>query len=351
MKLAFVGLPGSGKSTVFAAITGDEQCLQHFSADEPYRVMVLVPDERMEYLRELVQPKKFTLAHLELLDYHGLFAGGSSRDSALLAHVRDCDGIVKVLRGFTDKVGNEPDPLRDFDELATELLLGDLGQVERRVEKLHAAVKKPMPTVESDKAELAVLERCAEQLNQGHPISTVKMSQQEHRLLRGFQFLTSKPTMVVVNAGDGEPASDEVLAKLRERCPLVEVVNGRTEMEIAELPEGERKDFLADLGVDKPAAERLRGAFLRLLNLRCFFTTVGHELRAWAIPAGASALDAAGKIHTDIARGFIRAEVIHFDDLKQHGSMHDVKAANKVHTEGKEYEVLDGDILNIRFNV
>jgi len=351
MKLALIGLPGAGKSTVFACVTGDSGCFHNFSVDEPYAVTVLVPDERMDYLRELVEPKKFSLLHMELLDYHGLFAGGGSHDSTLLAGVREADGLVIVLRGFTDDAGNAPDPLADFESVCSELLLGDMGQVERRIKKLRVQVTKPTPSQKDDKAELAVLELCAKCLDEGRPVSDVEMSDAEHKMLGGFRFLTGKPMMALVNVDEEFSVPETVIAKLGERCRSVEVMNSAIEMEIAELDESDRAEFMADYGVTEPAAGRFLEAALRMLDLRCFFTTAGQDLRAWEIPAGATALDAAGKVHTDMARGFIRAEVVHFDDLKELGSFRAVKAAKKETAEGKGYVVRDGDIINIRFNV
>ena len=351
MRIALIGLPGSGKSSVFACVTGDSGCFHSFSVDEPYAVTVLVPDERMDYLRELVGPKKFSPLHIEMLDYHGLFAGGGSRDSMLLSDVRDADGQVIVLRGFTDDAGKAPDPLADLESVCTELLLGDMGQVERRIKRLRVQVTKPTPNQKGDRAELAALEICAKYLDEGRPISDVEMSDAEQKMLRGFRFLTGKPMMALVNVDENFSVPDGDIAKLGERCRLVEVMNSAIEMEIAELDESDRAEFMADYGVTEPAAGRFLGAAMTMLDMRCFFTTAVQDLRAWEIPAGATALDAAGKVHTDIARGFIRAEVIHFDDLKELGSFRAVKAAKKETAEGKGYVVRDGDIINIRFNV
>jgi len=356
MNVAIIGLPLSGKSTVFKAIAAGHESQSH-DPSKPSVAVVKVPDDRMEWLREHCKPKKFTLDAIEFLDFAGLFdtSPAARRDSRLFAEVRAADTLMIVLRGFTDEAVLHPegsiDPVRDLRYIEAEMLLADLDMVERRIERLEVQVKKPTPTQKQDQLELQVLGRCREAISQEKPIKSIELKPDEEKAIRGFRFLTAKDAVIVINIGDEQQPDDAWRQPIGEAYREVLFVKGRIEAEIAELDEADRAAFMADMGLEQSARDRLIRSSFHALGRGNFFTIGDDEVRAWPLAAGDTALDAAGKIHTDIARGFIRAEVTAFDDLKACGSMKDAKAQNKVHLEGKEYRVRDGDILNIRFSV
>jgi len=355
MKLGLIGLPGCGKTALFRALSRAEAAP---GVPGTRSAAVRVPDERLEHLRRIFEPKKCTPASFDCADVTGLIkgTGGRSEPSAeMLARVRELDALVLVLRAFPDPGLPHPagsvEAARDLAAIEAELVLADLEIAERRIEKLRVSVKKPTPRQKQDEEELALVEKIAAPLAEGRPVRALSLSTDEEKTVRGFRFLTAKPVLVVLNVG--EDAGDLDAAAQAFAPPGTETlaISAKIEMEIAELPEDERGEFLSALGLSEPATPRLIRAAYRTLGLITFFTYVSGEVRAWTVPAGSTAVEAAGRIHSDMARGFIRAETVAFEDLKKHGEMKAVKAAGRLRVEGREYIVQDGDILTIRFSV
>lgn len=358
MRVALIGPPQSGKSTLFAAVAEAGGSRVDLSRpDQPHLAVVKVPDERLEWLTAQFKPKKHTLAELEFLDLPGLDLrdeAGRTRSRAHWAAMRQSDMLVYVLRAFaSDAVApyrDRVDAQADAEELLAEMLFADLDQVTSRVAKLEAAVKKPAPPAqrEEQQRELELMKRLAAALEKGEPISQAAHGEAQLKQLRSFAFLSQKPMLVVLNRSEGQahdPAPEKVAG-----LPCL-ALSAKIEEEIAQLSPEERAEFLADLGVTAPARDRLLRACYQALGLVSFFTVGEDECRAWTVPAGTDAVTAAGEIHTDLARGFIRAETVSFEDYRAAGDMKGAKAHGKVRLEGKNYIVRDGDILNIRFAV
>ncbi len=357
MKLSIIGLPQSGVTTVFNALTGRHEDPHAYARPgEAHVAVVKVPDRRVDVLAEMLQPKKVTYAPVEYLEVPGLFsasAGGASAEGSAAAAVRDSDAVIKVLRAFD--CGEEPnprgsnDPVRDLRDIDDELLTLDMAVIEKRVSRLRRDVNKPTPEREQNRVELAALERCLAAVENGEHLDQVELNAQEEKQLRGFRFLTGKPCIHVVNVNESDIASGDSLRGLPPENSLA--FCAKIEDELVELDEADRAEFLADLGIGELARDRLVRMSYDVLGLITFLTHNRDELRAWALEAGKTAVEAAEQIHSDIARGFIRAEVVHFKDLEELGSEREVKAKGKERLEGKEYVVQDGDVLQIRFNV
>lgn len=357
MQIALMGLSQSGKSCLFSAITEGRT---HGSAAAAHQVdheMVKVPDERLAVLTEMYQPKKTTNATIEFLDLPGLsFVDEARRHEArrLIAEARQAALLVLVVCGFSsDSVAayrNRVDPPADLEELQSEMLLADLELVTNRIEKLEKGKNKPSKTADADKRELALLQKCHEAIENLQPISSVIESEEDEKVLRSFGFLTLKPQLVVLNVSEdavNEPGaiSDEAAGgEVLKLCAPMEA-------ELVALDAEERQAFLEDMGLTEIARDRLIKQCYERLKLISFLTVGEDEVRAWTVPAGCPAVEAAGEIHSDIQRGFIRAEVVAYDDLAAAGDMKTVKAAGKSRLEGKTYPVADGDIINFRFNV
>jgi hypothetical protein len=357
MKLAIIGLPLSGVTTVFNALTGRHRDPHAYAKPGELNVAVVqVPDRRVDFLARLHRPKKVTHATVEYLEVPGLFsasAGGASTDPAAVATVRDSDAVVKVLRAFESDAAPNPrgsnDPARDLRDMNDELLTLDMDVIEKRIKRLRKDVAKPTPEQEQNREELAALERCLAAVEEGTPLEQVALTEKEDRLLRGFAFLTKKACIHVVNIDESDAASPELPPALPPEHSLA--FCAEIEDEIEQLDEADQAAFLADLGIRELARDRLIRMSYHLLGLITFFTFNPNEVRAWALPAGSTALEAADTIHSDIARGFIRAEVVRFEDLEELGSETEVKAKGRARLEGKDYVVQDGDILQIRFHV
>ena len=356
MRVALAGPPQSGKSTLFAAVAeagGSHVDLSR--PDQAHLAVVKVPDERLGWLAELFKPKKIVPAELEFLDIPGFDLAdehGRTRARAHWSAMRQSDMLVFVVRAFHgDSVPayrGRVDAEADVEELLAELIFADLDQVYTRVQKLEASVKKPTPRREEQVQELDLMKRLAEALESERPISAVASTHVEEKLLRSFSFLSQKPVLVVLNCAEAaaaEAGPDQIAAA---GCLQL---SAQIEEEIAELAPPERAEFLADLGLAESARDRLIRSCYRSLNLVSFLTHGKEEARAWSIPSGTDALTAAGEIHTDMARGFIRAETVAYDDLRAAGDMKAAKAAGKVRLEGKTYIVQDGDVITFRFNV
>lgn len=351
MKTAFLGITGSGKSTLLAAVSGRK--LSQAGVPQIEEIVAKVPDERLDWLYNLYKPKKNVPATIECLDLPGLsFADDHTRAAArkLLGNVRTTDLLVLVIRAF-DNAGIKVEPLKELSDLMTEILLADLELVETRITNLEKQVNKPSKDQAKQKAELAMQLRLREAIEAEKPLKTAIQSHEEIEIVKPLGFLTLKPMVVVFNTPEGQPSQTFDTKEIIDSSIPVISVCAEIEYEISQLDAESRQEFMKDLGLTEPAANKLIRSCYSALGLINFFTVGEDETRAWPILAGTSALDAAGKIHSDIKRGFIRAETISYADLKQYGDEKAVKAAGKFRLEGKNYIVQDGDIMNFRFNV
>ncbi|MEE9276365.1 MAG: DUF933 domain-containing protein [bacterium] len=357
MKIGIVGLPASGKTTLFNALTGGAARTGGYGPAQVHVGVAKVADPRVDGLAAVFRPKKTVYATVDFADVPALEGSESGRAQAEAIHpaLEGADALLLVVRGFADPGVPHPrqsvTPARDLEDGRLELILRDLSVVENRVERLEKSVlKKKDP---EEEAELALLRRVEAALGEGAPVSAQGLSAEESLRLRGFGFLSAKPLLVVVNVGEeqaGEaPAALGVEPAEGEEPPVV--LCARLEEELAELPDEEMADFLSDYGLESPARERVIRASFSLLDLRSFLTVGEDEVRAWTIRGGTRALRAAGVIHSDLERGFIRAEVISYESFMEAGSMAAARDRGTLRLEGKEYEVRDGDIFRVRFNV
>ena len=356
MRIAMIGLPASGKTTLFDAVTGRRDEPGAYVAPGSVHVgMVQVADERLGIIEKVIQPKKVTHAQLEFVDIGGLFSGDKPPPEAIEA-MRTADGFVKVVRAFENDavphLKGSVDPARDLEELNADLFLVDLDSIERRIDRLEVAVTKPTPRQEEDRRELALLERCRAQLDTVGALDRLGLTADEAKLLRSFAFLTQKPSVRVVNLGDDQLGrAGELAATLGGAPGPTLAVAAEIEKELLDLAPDERELFMADYGLAELCDRKLVQAVLEALDLITFFTAGDKELRAWLIRRGTTAVEAAAEVHTDIARGFIHAEVLQVDDLHTYGTWKEVRAHGKERLEGKDYAVQDGEVINIRFSV
>lgn len=365
MKLGVVGLPNVGKSTLFNAITnaGAQAANYPFCTIEPNTGVVAVPDERLNVLDSMYHPKKLTPAAIEFVDIAGLVKGASRGEglgNKFLSHIRECDAIVHVVRCFEDEniihVDGNVNPVRDMETINLELIFADMDTVKKREDKAAKLVK----TGEKKYAEEAAFaHRLYEHLESGKPARTYPFTDEEKEIVRDYFLLTTKPVIYAANIAEDDVAlSDEenpfvmqVRAEAKNENAEVLVISAQIEEEIAQMEGEEKQEFLNDLGIGKSGLDRLVSACYDLLGLISFLTCGEDECRAWTITRGTKAPQAAGKIHTDFERGFIRAEIVPFETLKELGSMNACKEKGLVRSEGKEYVMQDGDITLFRFNV
>jgi GTP-binding protein YchF len=352
MRLGIIGLPQTGKTTLFNALTRGSQPTGAASGKiEMHTAVVDVPDPRVDKLAEMFKPKKTIYAKVTYVDIAGL--DGTNKGSisgALLNQLSQMDGFIHVVRAFTDEnvphVKEIVDPLRDITDMDSELVLNDLIAVERKLEHLAEEKKKGAGR---DKAvierELVLFTRFHETLNNDTPLRDIEVSEEEMKLLSGFGFLSQKPMLIVLNLSEGQKVPE--VPQLHKNTSLV-ALQGKLEADIAQLSPEEAQMFLAEYKIEEPSLNRMIRLSYDLLGLQSFFTAGEDECRAWTVHRGATAPEAAGEIHTDLQRGFIRAEVIAYTDLMALGGMVEAKAKGKLRVEGKEYIVQDGDILNIR---
>jgi GTP-binding protein YchF len=366
MQVAIVGLARSGKTTVFNTLTGGEAETGGFGGATVNVGVVKVPDERLTRLTELFKPKREVPADVTYVDLPAPPLSADGREPAeipadQLARLRTADELLHVVRAFDDPSVAHPlgnvDPMRDVEQVDLEFVLADLSVVERRIEKLQTSGRHGSPAErEANEQELVVLERIAPPLREGTPLRDVQLGEDELKRVRGFRFLTEKPVLLLMNIGEGDVArAAEIVAGLAARYQhghtQVEALSARIEMEIGQLDPEEAAVFRDDLGLTEASLDRVIRLSYKLLGLISFFTAGPDETRAWTIPEGSSAVDAAGAIHTDLARGFIRAEVVTYDDLIELGSMAEARKLGKLRSEGKAYRMRDGDIAEILFNV
>ncbi len=351
MKTVFLGITGSGKSTLLAAVSGRK--LGQAGGAQIEEVIAKVPDERLDWLFNLYKPKKNVHATIDCIDLPGLsFADDHTRSAArrLLNQVRTAELLVLVIRAF-DNAGIKAEPLKELSELMTEILLADLELVETRIEKLEKQVNKPSKDQAKQKAELEIQLKLRQTIEAEKPLKTAIANDLELELVKPLGFLTLKPMVVVFNTSENNPAqSFDTKDIIDSSIPVISVC-AELEYEISQLDEESKKEFMKDLGLAESAASKFVRSCYSALGLINFFTVGDDETRAWPIKKGTIAVEAAGKVHSDIARGFIRAETMHFEDLKQFGDEKAVKAAGKVRLEGKSYVIQDGDIIFFRFNV
>lgn len=361
MRIGIIGLPNCGKTTIFNVLTGGHAPTAAYTGGtfQVNAAVVPVPDDRVEALAQMYQPKKTTHARIEYADIAGLSAEQEKRgvglSGELMGAIANNDALLHVVRAFEDETVPHPletvDPVRDVAALDSELTLSDLSKIENRLERLEVNLKKgkALPTFEDDQHEFDILSRLKPHVEQGLPIRDFELTADEEKRLRGFQFLSAKPVLIIFNLGDeAQPPQFEY----PHQKSAVTSVRGRLEMDIAQLEdEDDRAMFMEEYNLAELSVERIIRESYDLLGRMVFFTVGEDEVKAWEVDRHASALECAGAIHTDLARGFIRAEVVSYDDLMAAGSNAAAKSAGKVRLEGKEYNVQDGDILVIRFNV
>ena len=342
MQISIIGLNQSGKTTLFSALSGKGKTSDGIAT-------VKVPDERIDRLSEIFKPKKTTYATIEFKDIQIELDNSGAFSTKTIGEIRNADALCIVIRSFKNDTVPHPsgtiNPLRDFQEIEEELIITDLLQIEKRLDRLQREGKQKG-------AEYNILKRLKETLDNGKALNQTRITDEDKRLISGFKFLTLKPFIVVINSDENNSIDDSSLIKyLAERGYNYIMVFAKIEEEISQLNEGDQKAFMEDIGIKESIIGRLIKKSYEVVNLISFITAGEDEVKAWTIKKGSNAVEAAQKIHSDIARGFIRAEVVHYDDFIKEGSFKACKEKGLLRLEGKEYIVKDGDIINFRFNV
>lgn len=366
MRLSITGLANTGKTTIFNALTGLDLATSLYVTREmePQIATVKVPDKRIESLAHIFKPKKVTPATVEYIDYIGLTKGDAEQNKRVFDFIKEADAIVHVVRAFEDEAVIHPlgsiEPLRDLETVEFEFIFGDLELVTKRLQRIEESRKKGKKT--SDE-EIKVLLKCKEALESERPLRFVQFNEDEHAVLRPMQFLSDKPEVIVFNTDEYMSAEDRqyLIEKaegyFKKFSPYFEdkvkiiSLSGKLEMELSRMTADEQKEFLSGLGIDEPALNKLIKVSYGLLKYISFFTVGEDEVKAWTIKEGTNAQKSAGKIHSDMERGFIRAEVVSYDEFIKEGSLSLLRQKGLLRLEGKDYIVKDGDIINFRFNV
>jgi len=366
VQIAIVGLAGSGKTTVFNTLTRGHAETGGYGALTLNVGVVKVPDDRLDRLAEIFKPKKVVHADVTYVDLPAPppssegHVGTEELPAEHLARLRESDALLHVVRSFQDPSVPHPDgevdPARDLERLDLEFILADLAMVDRRLERLGSSGRHGTPAErESNEREEVILRRLKTDLEAGRPIRDVGLAEDEAKAVRGFRFLTEKPVLVLINVGEDQLATAgdlvaRISAAYEHRHAMVDHLSAKIEMELGELEPDDAATFMAELGIAESGLERVIRLSYRLLGLVSFLTAGPDEVRAWPIPDGSTAVDAAGTIHTDLAKGFIRAETVHYDDLLTLGSTAEARKAGKLRSEGRTYRVADGDVIEILFS-
>jgi hypothetical protein len=366
MQIAIVGLAGAGKTTVFNTLTRGHAETGGFGGLQLNVGVVKVPDERLDRLAEIFKPKKIVHADVTYVDLPAPPASTEGRvgteelPAEHLARLRESDALLHVVRAWDDAAHPHPsgsvDASRDLEQLDLEFILADLALVDRRLERLSTSGRHGTAAErESNEREEAVLRRLKQALEAGRPIRDVPLETDEEKAIRGFRFLTQKPVLVLLNVGESDlpgaaGSAAAVAADYRHERSMVDSLSAKIEMELGELDADEAQVFMDELGLAESALDRVIALSYRLLGLVSFLTAGPDEVRAWPVPEGSTAVDAAGTIHTDLARGFIRAETVAYDDLVTLGSTAEARKAGRLRSEGKTYRVRDGDVIEVLFS-
>ncbi len=354
MKIGLLGLPRAGKTTVFNALTKAEAPVAKANGrTEPNFAVIRVLDERVDRLSEIYDPRKTVYATVEFVDFVGLNESAERRDAfsgAAMAIIKNMDALALVVRNFNEDLLGDPTPLEDVRKINDEITLSDLIVVENRLERIENAYKRGQRT-DGLVREEKILRRIMGHLNQNQPIRDMELSAEEEKSVRGFQFFTKKPLMVILNSDEsGFGKNGSLMTEIEKTQRAIEFA-GKFEMELSRLDDEEAALFMEDMGISESAYRRLTSLAYEILGYISFFTVGSDEVRAWNVRRGDTALDAAGTIHSDLARGFIRAECFSYGACLQYGSEKSIREKGLFRLEGKDYQIQDGDILNIRFNV